>query len=72
MVNIAVFAAFHDVIGIFLLSNPEFKPVCAIWQLDIWRYGRQKRQETATSGKVSGKNGKSTRGYQGCPGRRGN
>src|SRR5689334_6109159 len=54
MVNIAVFAAFHFVIGITLLSNSEFKPVCAPEGLDIWRYGRQKRHDLARNGKVGG------------------
>src|SRR5690348_11323472 len=44
MVNIAVFAAFWPCVRGILLSNAEFTPCCAIRQLDIWRYGRQKRQ----------------------------
>jgi hypothetical protein len=65
LVNIAVFAAFAFCVGYHLPSNPDFKPSCGDWQLDIWCYGRQKRQETARgmaktarSGKVGGKNGK--------------
>jgi hypothetical protein len=56
-VNIAVFAAFHVVIGDTSRARAAFKPVCAIWQLDMWCYGWQKRQETARSGTVGGKNG---------------
>src|SRR5690348_15293559 len=48
MVNIAVFAAFRFCRTGVLLSNVEFKPVWRKWQLDIARYGWQKRQETAT------------------------
>jgi len=40
MVNIAVFAAFRCVIGIVLPLGAEFKPICAIRQLAVWRYGR--------------------------------
>ena len=47
MVNIAVFAAFRWCDDDVLLPNAAFKPVCAIWQRDIWRSGWQKRQETA-------------------------
>jgi hypothetical protein len=45
-----------------LLSNAAFKPVCAIWQRDVSRYGWQKWQgrgkERQRSGTVDGKNGK--------------
>ncbi len=61
MVNIAVFAAFAFCDQRVLLSNAGFKPSCAIWQLDVWCYGRQKRQhrgkEMAMDGKAGGKNG---------------
>src|SRR5690242_6340837 len=50
MVNIAVFAAFHMCVGLRSLSNAAFKPVCGPRQLDISRYGWQKRQETARCG----------------------
>jgi len=66
MVNIAVFAAFAFCSDGVLLANAEFKPVCAIWQLDVWCYGLQKRQEVATMwqrcGKAGGKNGKGVSG----------
>ncbi len=39
--------------GIYL-SIPAFKGVCVIWQLDVWCYGRQKRQDRGKSGKVFG------------------
>jgi hypothetical protein len=43
-------------------SIAAFKPVCTTWQLDIWRYGWQKRQDRGKKwqrcGKVGGKNGK--------------
>ncbi|HST87584.1 MAG TPA: hypothetical protein VLJ14_04330, partial [Ktedonobacterales bacterium] len=42
VVNIAVFAAFRCVIGIALLSNAEFKPVCGPHQLDVSCYGWQR------------------------------
>jgi len=42
------------VIGIGLLSNAAFKPICAIWQLDVSCYGRQKRQDRGKNGKVIG------------------
>ena len=68
-VNIAVFAAFWPRVGRLLLSNAEFKPVCRICELDVSRYGWQKRQDPARSGnewqrsgKVGGKNGKDGRG----------
>jgi hypothetical protein len=48
MVTIAVFAAFWPCVMGALLSDAEFKRVCASHQLDVSRYGRQKRQETAT------------------------
>ena len=57
VVNIAVFAAFHVVIGNTSGARVAFKGVCAIRQLDISCYGRQKWQETARSGTVGGKNG---------------
>src|SRR6185437_8666066 len=44
MVNIAVFAAFRIRSGRRSIAITEFKPICAIWQLDISRYGWQKRQ----------------------------
>src|SRR5690242_2259570 len=47
MVNIAVFAAFCWCVGGALLSNPEMKRLCRDRRLDAWRYGWQKRQETA-------------------------
>ena len=49
-VNIAVFAAFWPRVGRLLLSNAEFKPVCRICELDVSRYGWQKRQDPARSG----------------------
>src|SRR5579859_5778992 len=45
-VNIAVFAAFWPRVGGVLRSTAAFKPVCAIWQLDVSRYGWQKRQRS--------------------------
>src|SRR5690242_4215241 len=45
MVNIAVFAVFHMRFDLRLVPIAEFKPPCAIRQLAVWRYGRQKRQE---------------------------
>src|SRR5690348_233212 len=48
MVNIAVFAAFRFCVGGGLRSDAEFKRVCRDCQLDVWCYGWQKRQETAT------------------------
>src|SRR5579859_5013451 len=48
MVNIAVFATFWPRVGGILLANAAFKPLCAIWPLDMSRYGWQKWQETAT------------------------
>ena len=61
-VNIAVFAAFQSRVGHVLLSIPQFKPLCALRQLDVSCYGWQKRQDrgkkVATNGKVGGKNGK--------------
>jgi hypothetical protein len=54
MVNIA---AFQFVIGNASRATAEFKPVCAILPRDIACSGRQRWQETAKSGKVSGKNG---------------
>src|SRR5690348_13513623 len=62
MVHIAVFAAFRLVSAVASPSIPEFKPVCAIWRLDVSCYGWQKRQDAATSGKVGGKNGTVWRG----------
>jgi len=62
MVNIAVFAAFSCCDRHHLLTDPAFKPVCRDWQLDVSRYGWQKRQDRGKkwqqSGKVGGKNGK--------------
>jgi hypothetical protein len=54
VVNIAVFAAFCCRIGHLLLSDAVFKPCCPIGQLDMWRYGWQKRQDRGKNGKVSG------------------
>ena len=54
MVNIAVFAAFYFANGTVLLSNAQFKRVCAIWQLDVSRYGWQKRHDRGKNGKVRG------------------
>jgi hypothetical protein len=48
MVNIAVFAAFWPRVEGILLSDAEFKRLCRFPQLDVWCYGWQKRQETAT------------------------
>jgi len=53
-VNIAVFAAFRCVIGATLRSHPEFKPRWANRQLDVSRYGWQKRQDGGKNGKVRG------------------
>jgi hypothetical protein len=68
MVHIAVFAAFWPRVGGVLLANAASKPVCAIRPLDVLRYGRQKRQETARNGKevatdgaVGGKDGTDVR-----------
>ena len=47
-VNIAVFAAFRMCFDLRSVSNAEFKPVWTMRQLDVSRYGWQKRQETAT------------------------
>jgi hypothetical protein len=61
-VNIAVFAAFRIRFTLRSISIAEYKPVCAVGQLDIGYYGWQKWQETARgmarNGKVGGKNGK--------------
>jgi len=54
MVNIAVFAAFWQCVGDDLLADAEFKPCRPMWQLDIWRYGRQKRHDRGKNGKVRG------------------
>ena len=62
VVNIAVFAAFGWCARRTIGSNAAFKRVCREWQLDVSRYGRQKRQETARSGKVGGKSGTVWRG----------
>jgi len=66
-VNIAVFAAFSFCIRDDLLSNAAFKPVCRLRELDIARYGWQKRQDrgnkVARDGKAGGKNGNGARGY---------
>jgi hypothetical protein len=59
---------FDPGIGIGFPLNAAFKPICAPRPLDVWRYGRQKRQrsgkiaarngkDVATDGKVDGKNG---------------
>jgi hypothetical protein len=48
MVTIAVFAAFWPHVRGILLPNAEFKRLYAVRQLDIPRYGWQKRQEAAT------------------------
>jgi len=50
LVNIAVFAAFAFRAGGILLSKAGFKPCGAIRQLDISRYGWQKRHDLARSG----------------------
>jgi hypothetical protein len=47
MVNIAVFAAFRIGFAALIGFTSEFKRVCENRQLDISRYGRQKRQEVA-------------------------
>src|SRR5690348_11688197 len=47
IVNIAVFAAFHNRFCRRSGSTPEFKPICRGRQLDVWCYGWQKRQEVA-------------------------
>jgi len=69
MVNIAVFAAFACCITGDLLSNRQFKAVCAASERDVSRYGRQRWQDRGKkrqrSGKVGGKNGKDG---QGCGG----
>src|SRR5690348_10608958 len=49
-VNIAVFAASRFCVEHILLSNAAFKPVCRFRELDVSRYGRQKRQDPARSG----------------------
>ncbi|HST88743.1 MAG TPA: hypothetical protein VLJ14_10220 [Ktedonobacterales bacterium] len=60
-VNIAVFAAFWQCAGHAIASNPEFKGICRVRELDVSCYGWQKRQETArgmaTDGTVGGNNG---------------
>jgi hypothetical protein len=60
-VNIAVFAAFQNCFDLRSSATAEFKPVRAIWQLDVWCYGWQKRQDRGKKrqrcGKVGGKNG---------------
>jgi hypothetical protein len=53
-VNIAVFATFHCVISGIRPSIPVFKPSCGSPQLDISRYGWQKRQDRGKNGKVIG------------------
>jgi hypothetical protein len=47
MVNIAVFAAFHIRFDLRSVAGAEFKAVWASQQLDIWCYGRQRRQDPA-------------------------
>src|SRR5690242_18972613 len=47
MVNIAVFAAFRWCVGDTFRVSAEFKPICGLHELDVSRYGRQRRQETA-------------------------
>jgi len=47
-VNIAVFAAFWQHVGHAIGAIAEFKRLCRSRARDVWRYGRQKRQETAT------------------------
>jgi hypothetical protein len=54
LVNIAVFAAFWPRVRHTLLSNAVFKPVCWDRQLDMWRYGWQKRQDRGKNGKGRG------------------
>jgi hypothetical protein len=53
-VNIAVFATFRCVISGIRCSIPVFKPVCGSPQLDVSRYGWQKRQDRGKNGKVIG------------------
>src|SRR5690348_8478651 len=67
MVNIAVFAAFAFCEKRVLLSNAAFKPVCRLRELDVSRYGWQKRQDRGKKrqrcGKGDGKNGKVRHSY---------
>lgn len=44
-VNIAVFAVFWQCVEGALLLSTEFKPLRAIRQPDMWRYGWHRRQE---------------------------
>src|SRR5690242_10288327 len=75
MVNIAVFAAFSFCIKGVLLSNAEFKPLCAIQPLDIPHYGWQKRQDRGKKRQQSGKGWQGRRqkrqGWEGSRPRRG-
>ena len=63
MVNIAVFAAFHGVISVVLLSNPDFKRV--FWTCRPHEGGKSGKKwqdrgkDVARNGKVGGKSGKS-------------
>jgi len=54
MVNIAVFAVFHIVIGNAPRLNAAFKPVCRDGPLDVSCYGWQKRQDRGKNGKGRG------------------
>jgi len=45
---------FDVVISGIRLAIPVFKPICVIWQLDVARYGWQKRQDRGKNGKVDG------------------
>ena len=53
-VNIAVFAVFRIHFAGRFVAIAAFKRVCRDRQLDIWRYGRQKRQDRGKNGKVCG------------------
>jgi hypothetical protein len=46
-VNIAVFAAFWPRVGGGILADAGLQRVCGDRQLDVWRYGWQKRQDVA-------------------------
>ena len=65
-VNIAVFAVFRICFARCSAGIAEFKRLCRERQRDVSRYGRQKRQEVARSGKADGKNGMVWRDV-GCP-----
>ena len=55
IVNIAVFAAFRMCAGPPFALIAEFKPCCGDRQLDIARYGRQKRQDRGKKRQGCGK-----------------